>query len=131
MAVDLTLHLDDHPGELGRVGRLLGEHGVNIDGCCAMRTGGGKAEVHVLVADLEAALAALAPAGVRVASEQEVLVLPVQDRPGVLGEVSRALGDAGVNLTLAYLATETRLVLAVDDLARAKSALDSAGDVLR
>lgn len=126
MAVDLTLYLDDDPGELGRVGRLLGQAGVNIDGCCAVRTGGGKAEVHILVTDLAETFAALAAAGVEVATEQEVLVLPVQDRPGVLGEVSRTLGDAGVNITLAYLATNTRLVLAVDDLPRAVAALDPA-----
>lgn len=125
MPVDLTLYLDDHPGELGRVGQILGERGVNIDGYCAVRTGGGKAEVHVVVSDLEEAFTALAAAGVVVASEQEVLVIPVQDRPGVLGEVSRALGEAGVNLTLAYLATDTRLVLGVDDLATAKSVLDA------
>lgn len=126
MAVDLTLYLDDDPGELGRVGRVLGQAGVNIEGCCAVRTGGGKAEVHILVTDLAETFAALAAAGVEVATEQEVLVLPVQDRPGVLGEVSRTLGDAGVNITLAYLATNTRLVLAVDDLSRAVAALDPA-----
>lgn len=125
MAVDLTLHLDDHPGELGRVGHLLGQAGVNIEGYCAVRTGGGKAEAHLLVTDLESAFAALAAAGVEVAGEQEVMVLPVQDRPGVLGEVSRRLGEGGVNITLAYLATNTRLVLAVDDLPRAVAVLDA------
>jgi hypothetical protein len=48
----------------------------------------------------------------------------VADRPGVLGQVSRKLGDAGVNITLAYLATNTRLVFAADDLAKARAALD-------
>jgi hypothetical protein len=38
--------------------------------------------------------------------------------------VSRKLGDAGVNIRLAYLATGTRLVFAADDLADAKAALD-------
>jgi hypothetical protein len=33
------------------------------------------------------------------------------------------LGDAGVNITLVYLATRTQLVLAADDLAAARSAL--------
>jgi hypothetical protein len=52
-----------------------------------------------------------------------VIVLTVEDRPGALGEVARKLGNADVNLTTAYLATSTRLVLAADDLAAAKSAL--------
>ena len=124
MATDLTVYLDDHPGELARISGLLGEAGVNIGGFCAVSSGGGKAEVHLLVDDMPAAFSTLAAAGIEIASEQEVAVVTVQDRPGVLGEVSRKLGDGGVNITLAYLATDTRLVFAADDLAAAKAALD-------
>ena len=53
----------------------------------------------------------------------EVVVVTVDDRPGVLGDVSRTLGDAAVNITLAYLATGTRLVFGADDLAQARAAL--------
>jgi hypothetical protein len=123
MATDLTLHLDDQPGELARVSSLLGEAGVNISGFCAVTSGGGRAEVHVLVDDLAAAFTALAAGEITVASEQEVAVVAVEDRPGVLGEVSRRLGASGVNITLAYLATDTRLVFAADDLAAARAAL--------
>lgn len=123
MATDLTLHLDDQPGELARVSSLLGAAGVNIAGFCAVTSGGGRAEVHVLVDDLAAAFTALAAGEITVASEQEVAVVAVEDRPGVLGEVSRRLGASGVNITLAYLATDTRLVFAADDLAAAKAAL--------
>jgi hypothetical protein len=123
MPTDLTVHVDDQPGELARVTGLLGAAGVNIQGFCAVRSGGGRAEVHLLIDDLTAAFTALQAAGVVVAGEQEVLVVPVQDRPGVLGEVTRRLGDSGVNVTLAYLATDTRLVFGADDLADAKAAL--------
>ena len=121
MPSDLTIYLTDEPGELGRLGKVLGEGGVNIEGFCALISGGGLGEVHILVEDEAAAFAALAAGGVEVASEQEVAVVEVEDRPGVLGEVSRKLGDAGVNITLAYLATNTRLVFASDELARARS----------
>ena len=124
MATDLTLYLDDHPGELARVSGLLGRAGVNIQGFCAVTSGGGRAEVHVLVDDLAAAFTALAAGGIEVAFEQEVAVVAVEDRPGVLGELSRRLGESGVNITLAYMATSTRLVFAADDLAAARAALD-------
>jgi hypothetical protein len=124
MATDLTLYLDDHPGELARVSGVLGAAGVNIHGFCAVTSGGGSAEVHILVDDMAAAFTTLAAEGVQVALEQEVVVLTVEDRPGVLGEVSRKLGESGVNITLAYLATGTRLVFAADDLAAAKAAFD-------
>lgn len=123
MATDVTVYLDDHPGELARLGQVLGDAGVNIEGFCAVTSGGGKAEIHVLVHDMASAFAALAKADIEVASEQEVAVVDVEDTPGVLGDVTRRLGDAGVNITLAYLATRTRLVLAADDLARAEAEL--------
>jgi hypothetical protein len=123
MPTDLTLYLDDQPGELARVSGVLGAAGVNISGFCAVTSGGGKGEVHVLVDDMAAAFAALAAADVQVAVEQELAVFAVDDRPGVLGDVCRRLGEVGVNITLAYLATDTRLVLAADDFAAARDAL--------
>lgn len=123
MATDVTVYLDDHPGELARLGEVLGAADVNIEGFCAVTSGGGQAEVHVLVHDLAAAMKALSDASIEIASEQEVAIVDVEDNPGVLGEVTRRLGDAGVNITLAYLATRTRLVLAADNLAQAEAEL--------
>jgi hypothetical protein len=124
MATDITVHLDDRPGELAALAQVLGAAGVNIDGFCAVTSGGGRAEVHVLIEDMDAAFACLAEARIEVSSEQEVMVVDVDDAPGVLGDVARSLGDADVNISLAYLATRTRLVVAADDLAVARSALD-------
>jgi hypothetical protein len=123
MATDLTLYLDDQPGELARVGDVLGKAGTNIAGLCALSSGGGQAEVHILVQDATSAFEALQDAGIKIAAEQEVIVLDVEDRPGALGEVAHRLGQAKVNLTTVYLATNTRLVLAADNLAEAKAAL--------
>lgn len=123
MATDLTLYLDDQPGELARIGDILGRAGANISGLCAVTSGGGQAEVHILVDNATAAFEALQAAGVRIAAEQEVLVLKVEDRPGALGEVARKLGTQRVNLTLAYLATNTRLVLGADSLSDARAAI--------
>jgi hypothetical protein len=123
MAVDLTIYLDDRPGELARLGEVLGTAGVNIGGFCAVTSGGGRGEIHVLIDDATDAFTALAAADIEVVSEQEVAVVPVDDQPGALGDASRRLGNAGVNVTLAYLATETRLVFAADDLAQAQAAL--------
>ena len=123
MSTDLTLYLDDQPGELARIGDVLGKAGANIAGLCALTSGGGQAEVHILVHDATAAFEALQGAGIRIAAEQEVLVLEIEDRPGALGEIARKLGEARVNLTLVYLAANTRLVLAADNLADAKAAI--------
>ena len=123
MATDLTLYLDDEPGELARIGDVLGKAGANIAGLCAVASGGGQAEVHILIDDATAAFEALQGAGIKIATEQEVLVLDIEDRPGALGEIAHELGEARVNLTLVYLATNTRLVLGADNLADAKAAI--------
>ncbi|HEY8338978.1 MAG TPA: ACT domain-containing protein [Egibacteraceae bacterium] len=122
MHKDFVLIPDDQPGVLARLGEAAGRAGINIEGISAF-TGQGKGVVHVLVPDAERALAVLAEAGLDVRAARDVLVIPVEDRPGALGEVCRRLADAGVNIEQAYLATGTRLVLAVDDLDAARSAL--------
>jgi hypothetical protein len=123
MATDLTLYLNDEPGELARIGDVLGQAGANIAGLCAVASGGGQAEVHILIDDATVAFEALQGAGIKIATEQEVLVLEIEDRPGALAEVAHELGAAKVNLTLVYLATNTRLVLGADNLAIAKAAI--------
>lgn len=124
MTIDLTIEIDDTAGELARLGEAFGAAGVNIEGLCVVTTGGPTAEVHVMVDEVEGAFEALASAGYTVESEREVAVIEIADRPGAIGEVSRKLGDAGVNMALVYLATRTRLVIGADDLPAAKRALD-------
>lgn len=123
MARDLTINLEDRPGELARLGETLGQSGINVDGMCAV-TGSGEGVVHILVEDHNTARQALSEAGFDVSSVSDVLVVDqVDDRPGTLGELSRRFSDAGANLKLAYLATNTRLVFLADDLDKARSAL--------
>jgi hypothetical protein len=119
---DLTVLLEDRPGELAKLGHTLGNAGINIEGICGV-TAGGQGTIHVLVEDADGARAALEGAGMTIGGDREVLVIDIEDRPGALGEVGRTLADAGVNVQLAYLATGTRLVLAVDDPAKASGAL--------
>jgi hypothetical protein len=47
----------------------------------------------------------------------------MSDRPGKLSMVMQRLAEAGVNLRFVYLATETRVVVGVDDISRARAAI--------
>jgi hypothetical protein len=126
IATDLTVILEDRPGELARLGELTGQIGVNILGMCAL-TGEGKGYIHLLVADEKAAAArtALEDAGMGVADAREVLVVDIEDRPGTLGEMARRFADASVNIELAYTTFGgVRLVVATDDLDTARAALE-------
>jgi hypothetical protein len=100
----------------------LGAAGVNIDGCCAYPAGTA-GQLHLLVEDAEAAHAALRAAGYEVVQDRSVIVHELEDVPGSAGACLRRIADAGANLELVYLATETRLVIGVDDLDAARSAL--------
>ena len=122
MVMNLKLFLEDKPGALAKVGEAFGKAGINIEGLCGY-TCEGKGVIHVLVEDVEKARRALAANKIEIAEELDVLVMEVEDRPGVLGNVSRRLASAGVNLRLAYLATSTRLVIGADDLEKARNAL--------
>jgi hypothetical protein len=124
MAKDLTIHLGDHPGSLAKVGEALGKAGVNIDGICGV-TVQSKGVIHILVADAAKARRALEANHIDVAKETDVVVLDVEDRPGVLGNVARRLANAGVNLHIAYLATSSRLVVGADDLEKARAAIEA------
>jgi hypothetical protein len=85
---------------------------------------GDRVELHVLVPHAEAAKHALAISQVAVSREREVVVVEVEDRPGVLADLTRKVAQAGVDLDLVYVATRNRLVFGAPDLAGLKAALD-------
>lgn len=122
MATDFTVILEHRVGALAELGEALGAAGVNIDGVSATICQG-EGLIHVLVQDAEAARRVFQEKGFTVREEREVLVVEAEDRPGELGRLCRKMADAGVNLDLVYLATNTRIVLGTPDLERARAAL--------
>jgi hypothetical protein len=126
MPKDLTVILQDRPGELARLGQATGEAGVNIQGMCAF-TGEGRGVIHLLVDDDKVGTArrSLEDAGMGVADEREALVIDVEDRPGTLGELARSMGEVSVNIELAYTTFGgVKLVILTDDIDNARAALD-------
>jgi len=122
MAKDLTVILEDRPGTIADMGEALGKAGINIEGGCGFPSEG-KGVIHILVEDDAAARRALQQAGLAVRGEREVLVLEIEDRPGVIGNITRRIAKAGVNVDLMYLATNTRLVIGVDDIDKARAVI--------
>ena len=119
---DIMVELEDRPGTLADLGESMGAAGVNIEGIAGFRAGDAGI-LHVLVDDGSAAREALENAGARIESERDVLVLDIENRPGGLGEVTRKIADAGVNIDLIYVASGERIVIGADDLGAARSAL--------
>lgn len=118
---DLEIALDDRPGALAEMGAALGRAGVSVEGGGAWVVDG-RGVAHFLFADGAAARAALEAAGIRVLAEREVLVQRLdQATPGQLGELTRRMAEAGVNIRVLYSDHDHRMILVVDDPARGRA----------
>lgn len=119
---DVAIDLPAVPGSLARFGEGLGSAGVSVEGG-GVFTVDGIGRAHFLVEDGEAAVTALAKAGLGTATFRPVLIRRLkQDVPGQLGAISRALADAGVNIETQYSDHANRLILVVDDAEAAEQA---------
>jgi hypothetical protein len=123
MAVDLVIDIENTPGALARVAAAISDAGVNIAAATCIGPGE-RAELHILVPHAGAAKHLLAH--LAVSREREVVVVDVEDRPGVLADLTRKIAKAGVDLDLVYVATRNRVVFGAADLDGLKVALDAA-----
>ena len=123
MAVDLVIELENTPGALAEVAAAISDAGVNIAAATCVGTGR-QAELHILVPHAEAARHSLAISHLAVTREREVVVVDVEDRPGVLADLTRRIAKAGVDLELVYVATQNRVVFGASDLPALRAALD-------
>jgi hypothetical protein len=126
MATDHVIDIENTPGARAQVAQAISDAGVNIAAATFVGPGA-RAEIHILVKHAEAAKHALAIShGVTVTREREVVVVEVEDRPGVLADLTRRIAKAGVDLDLVYVATRNRVVFGAADLDGLKAALDGA-----
>ncbi len=84
MARDITVILEDKPGTLADMGKALGNAGINIKGGCGLPFEG-RGIIHLLVDDADAAIAALAGAGIEAHTPVPVIQKKLHDHSGGLG----------------------------------------------
>lgn len=121
MATDLAVTLpEDRPGMLAKAIGALSGAGINIEGYAEI-----EGVVHVLTTNAPMARQALDEGGFRVIREQEVVLVPVEDRPGSAAQAFQRIAAAKVNVRFSYLATRNRLVIGSDDL---QAVLTAVGD---
>jgi hypothetical protein len=123
MAVDLVIDIENRPGALAKVAAAISDAGVNIAAATCIGAGE-RAELHILVPHGGAVRHLLAISHLAVTREREVVVVDVEDRPGVLADLTRKIARAGVDLDLVYVATRNRVVFGAQDLAGLRAALD-------
>jgi hypothetical protein len=122
MAFDLVIDVENTPGALASVAAAVSDAGVNLAAATCIGSGE-QAELHILVPHAEAARHLLAISHLAVTREREVVVIDVEDRPGVLADLTRKIARAGVNLDLVYVATQNRVVFGAADFAALQGAL--------
>ncbi|HUO72798.1 MAG TPA: ACT domain-containing protein [Solirubrobacteraceae bacterium] len=122
MAFDLVIDIPNNPGALAEVAGAISDAGVNIAAATCVGPGE-RAELHILVPHPGAARHLLAISHLGVSREREVVVVDVEDRPGVLADLTRRIAKAGINLDLVYVATRNRVVFGAPDLPGLRAAL--------
>jgi hypothetical protein len=122
VAVDLVIDIDNTPGALAEVAAAISDAGVNIAAATCLGPGE-RAELHILVPHGEAVKRLLAISHLAVTREREVVVMDVEDHPGVLADLTRKVARAGVDLDLVYVATQNRVVFGSPDLVGLRAAL--------
>lgn len=123
----LTVWLQNAPGQIGQIAEALGSAKVNISAfTCSVGTG--DSPLRLQVSNCERAREILQGLGLRV-TQEEVLRVSVTDKPGAAGRIEKALGAAGINIEYAYGAAppgarKAELVFGVSDLVGAERALE-------
>ena len=113
---DLTVILANKPGTIADAFEALGGAGVNVLGTCGFPAAG-EGILHVLVEDAEAARRAVEGVGLEVRDERDVVLLdPLPSQAGSGAAVIRRIANQGVNVDLAYLTEDGRVVLSGDDV---------------
>ena len=122
----LTVALENQPGRLATISRLLADSGVAVDGLCVIDNIE-QGVVRIVPTDADACHDHLTSNGFYVA-ESEVLAVNLTNIRGILARVTQALADGKINIDYAYVtaaqeAGYSLLVMKTSDLPRSESIL--------
>jgi hypothetical protein len=122
MPADLRVIVPNRHGAALEVFDAVAAAGVNLDGMCGdLRRGERWGYIHVLTEDPKGARVAIERAGFEVDAEQRVELVEVEDRPGTIADALRPFRDAGRNISVLYMASNTRVVIGSEDMLEERS----------
>jgi hypothetical protein len=98
---DCSIQLTNHAGDLSRVAQALARRGVNIKALAGMSIAG-VAMARILPDDIVVARSAFEAANIRF-TESEVHLVLLENKAGILANVTNRLSDEGINLEAVYV----------------------------
>jgi hypothetical protein len=98
---DCSIQLTNHAGDLARVSQAFARRGVNIKALAGM-TIGGVAMARILPDDIVVARSALEAANIKF-TESEVHLVLLENKAGILANITLRLGEEGINLEAIYV----------------------------
>jgi len=133
MLKQISVFVENKPGRLAAVTEKLYEKGINIR-AFTIAEAGDFGIIRMVVDKTSEAYKTLKDAGFTV-SLTDVLAVEVEDRPGSLYRIAKALGDEGINIEYVYAFTSEEhkalIILRVSDAERAKKVLEKLGVLFR
>ncbi len=133
MLKQISVFVENKPGRLAAVTEKLYEKGVNLR-AFTIAEAGDFGIIRMVVDKTEVAYEALKEAGFTV-SLTDVIAVEVEDKPGALYRIAKALGEEGVNIEYAYAFTSEKhkalIIMRVSDNERAKEILSRLGVLFR
>jgi hypothetical protein len=130
VATEFVIRMEDRPGTLGKVSRVLSGRGVNILAFQSFPARKGQVLAHIVLDDPTAGQKALDSEGLTY-TETEVAQVKFPHRPGELSRAASRLGEANINIHYAYCGVEPGtnfplLIFGVADAHRALTILEPA-----
>lgn len=129
MIKQLSVFVENKPGRLATITGVLFNEGINLR-AFTIADAGDFGIVRMVVDNTEKAYKALKNAGFTV-TVTDVIAVEVEDKPGELFRISKALGDEGINIEYVYAFTSEKhkalIIFRVSDLEKAKNVLEKMG----
>jgi hypothetical protein len=127
---EFSIRMEDRPGVLGKICRVLADREVNILAFQAVPLPDRKTLVR-LVVDNPAAAKTVFDSEHLDCTEAEVAQVPLANRPGALAQAASRLGEANININYGYCGVEGNketpvLIFGVEDVGKAAKILAQA-----